>query len=110
MIKPVKKIAPYWYTPVSEEGNEEDPTRFKIKPLTPEQMDEVMHGAKMDGESMSLSAIGVKRALRVSVIDWENFDCKFTSSNISKIPWEVRQDLVGEIINGSLMDEDDEKN
>ncbi len=115
-IKAVEGLAPSWYVPTAEVG-EEEPTRFKLKPLNREQLDSVLEGAAQSEQGgLKLTARGVGYALRFGLIDWENFNnaqdkpVKFSPANFIKMPWSVGIELAGEIVNQSFMSEEDEKN
>lgn len=110
-IKPREDFTAEWYTPASEK-DEEEPTRFKLKPLNSVQTDYALDGATYGekGELIDLSPKGKITALGAGLVDWENFDCKFKVTNIHKIPWVIRQELAMEIITNSVISEDDSKN
>lgn len=110
-IKPLQGITPEWFTPKSEEDSE-NPTRFRIKPLNSEQLDYVMEGAAMgqNGDVVDISARGKTYALRHGLLEWENFDCKFSHANFSKLPWPVRTEIAWKIVEISFMPEEAAKN
>jgi len=108
-------IEPEWYTPESE-INEDEPTRFKIKPLTGERLDQVMQGST-GGE---LTSNGKSYAIAYGLVDWENFkvrtdndkviDKKFSLNDTNLIPYDVRRELAFKIADISNLTSDNEKN
>lgn len=113
-IQALRGVVAEWYTPSSEEG-EEKPTRFKLKPLTPPQMESVMELSAGSGISIPLKNYG--EVLKMGVVDWENFDdpetgmpIKASFSNHHRIPSTIRIELGAEIISRSSLSGDQEKN
>jgi len=110
-----KKLGSTWYTPDSEKESEE-PAKFKIKQLNGEQLDDALNGAVMsEGGRLRLSPSGVRAALKAGIEDWEGINdggdkLKCTHVNHRFLPWSLRQELAGEIINQSMLSEEDEKN
>lgn len=114
-IKPIENLTPTWFTPESEKDAEK-PTRFLLRPLNGEELDQVMHGASFKDGGMSLTPDGIRAALRFGIKDWENFEessgraVKCSFPNHAKLPWSVRLMLAIEIINRSQLTEEEEKN
>ena len=111
-----KKLGSTWHTPTSEKESEE-PAKFKIKQLNGEQLDDALNSAVMsDGGTLRLSPAGVRAALKAGIEDWEGINdedgtkLKCTHVNHRFLPWSLRQELAGEIINQSMLSEEDSKN
>ncbi len=113
-INALTKIAPTWYTPESEKDSD-DPTRFKIRPLTPPERESV---TELDDDgSFNIPPKNFGQVLRLGVVDWENFNdaetgkpIKFSYTNHWRIPWEIRLELAGQILISSQLSGDEEKN
>ncbi len=70
----ITKIAPSWYV-LEEERDKENPTRFKVEPLTSLQYLELTPEGRLDGNgNMILSGLGMRIALDYGLVDWENFN------------------------------------
>lgn len=113
-IHALRGVAAEWYTPSSEEG-EDTPTRFKLKPLTPPQLESVMELSAVSGISIPLKNYG--EVLKLGLVEWENFDdpetgapVKVSFSNHHRIPSTIRIELGAEIISRSSLSGDQEKN
>jgi len=111
-LSPLKGLAPEWFTPSSQQDDEDSPARFKLKPLNGVQLDQALEGATYNdkGDLVDLSARGKVAALRFGLVGWENYDDKFKVAKFINIPWQERQEIAFEIINISVVQEDDEKN
>lgn len=60
----------------------------------------------MEGGSISLTARGIRAALRYGLVDWENVDgasgaIEFSPAAVDRLPWMYRQMLAGEILGRS---------
>lgn len=113
-IHALRGIAAEWYTPGSEEG-EENPTRFKLKPLTPPQLESVMDLSATGNISIPLKNYG--EVLKMGLVDWENFNdpemdqpIKAGITNHHRIPSTIRIELGAEIISRSSLSGDQGKN
>ena len=116
MITALSNIAAEFYTPTTE-IDEENPTRFKLKPLNGIDYMNVIteSGTNADGNFV-LSASSGQRALKSGLVDWENFtfadgkDVKFSIHNFKLIPAEILAELIGQIMSISSTDASAEKN
>jgi len=106
-------IGSSWYSPVQEES--ETPTRFKLKRLTPPEMEQVMEVAE-DG-SLGFHPKHNALVLKLGIQDWENFNdtetgspikCSFT--NHKRIPLGTRSEIVGELFVRSQLSGEEAKN
>lgn len=103
-IKPLRGIVSEWYTPDSEK-DEEAPTRFKLKPLTPPQMEGIMEILPSGGIGIPIK--NYSQILKMAIEEWENFDAKCVFTNHDKIPQEVRIELGARVIEISQLSEDE---
>ena len=105
-------LVPEWFTPDSQKG-EDDPARFKVKPLDSKQMVEIQAHHK---ESGGIAAEGLYRAMEISILEWENVNddngkpLKCTRHNVKAIPIEVIAEVGAHAISVSFLNEEDEKN
>ena len=112
-IKAMSGITDEWYTPESQEG-EEEPTRFKIRGLNGSQLLEL--GEFIDSDTGNISTAGLVAACKLGLKGWENvFDDEgekvpFTRVNINRLPPEIIGELGGKVFTQSLLDEDERKN
>jgi hypothetical protein len=112
-IRALEGMAPEWYAP---EGNTDDATRFKIRPLDGAEFGEIADYVTIrdSGHPMILAA-GRDRCLKMALLDWENFNnqagaVKCTPHNMRLIPHEYRVAIVNRILAISTLSEDEEKN
>lgn len=105
-MKAFVPVSPYWYTPEKETGD--NPTRFMLKPLTQEQVEQVSDVTFDKGFHVPVR--NYSRVLRFGVIDWENFEGKFSIEGLDKLPPSARFDLALELITKSFVGEEDLKN
>ncbi len=110
-IKALGGISPEWYTPGSDD--DDNPTRFQVKPLTVEQFEQVV--VYNENGVLTLPVPNYAKVLKYGVIGWENFagdtgDVKFSIVNLSLIPTAVRTELAMHIMNLSLLRESEAKN
>lgn len=113
MIRGIKKVAPTWYTPIAEE-DEEMPTRFKLRPLTPPQLESCLVTSGSGGFSFPPSKYS--EILRYGLVEWDGFtdeddvviECH--PRNHHRIPMRIRMELAGELLVMSQLTEDDQKN
>lgn len=110
------KITPQWYT-IESEVEEDQPAKFKIKPLDGEQYMEIFAEGEMTRNGdLKLTGLGLKMAVRHGVVGWENiFDesgkvLKFSTHNLKKLPMEILSELASEVVNRSSPDEVESKN
>lgn len=112
MIKGLKKVAPVWYTPEAEK-DEDNPTRFKLRPLTPSESEACMNAKP--GELVFPPSVRSK-IIQHGLVDWENvpdgngglIEC--IPMNYDEISIELRGELSGEIISMSILSEEERKN
>ena len=111
-IKALSKLAPEYYTPESEKESA-NPTRFKLRPLTPAEKESV---TVYENGQFQIPPRNYGQVLRMGLVDWDNFldnrdkPVKCTFVNHDRIPSEIRLELAGEILTRSNIDEDEEKN
>ena len=113
-LNALSKVAPQWYTPDDEKGDDQ-PARFRLRPLTPPQLEEVFEIDASGNINIPLEHYG--RVLRNGLVDWENVNdpetgkpFKCTAFNHARLPSPLRMELAGEIIAASQITEDDKKN
>lgn len=113
MIHALKKVAPTWYTPVAEE-DEESPTRFKLRPLTPPQLELCLVASPSGGFLFAPSKYS--EILRYGLVEWDGFtdeddvSIECHSRNHYRIPMDTRMELAGELLIMSQLTEADRKN
>lgn len=106
------KLTPSWYTPESERG-EENPTRFKLRPLTPPEKESV---TVFENGELSIPPRNFSQLLRMGVVDWEHFEdekgneLECIPSNHSRITSDLRFELATEIIIRSELSGSERKN
>ena len=114
-ISALNPVDPFWFTPDSEE-DEENPTRFKIRGLLGDEQSQITPEIIFDAEGRfkSISGEGIRKALKFGLIAWENFSndkgemsCK--PGNHKFMTHSLRFDLVIAILNASIMGDDDAK-
>ncbi len=109
-IKALSGIAPEWFAP--KQDDEENPTRFKIKPLSGIEHLEVL--SNCDG--YLLTGKGITAALKSGVVDWENFndvdgnEIEFSFSKFGLIPALVVNELADRIMELSTLRDKERKN
>lgn len=110
-LKAREDFTPDWFTPKSQVDTE-DPARFKIKPLNSEQLDFALDGATYgsEGELIDLSPRGKTAALKHGLVEWENFDVRFSPANFNQLPWKERQEIALQIIMASVLSGEQVKN
>lgn len=115
-ITAIDNLSPSWYTPECEK-DEENPTRFNLRPLDGlEYMEVIAEVTKLESGDFSISSRGMQKAIRSGVVGWENFlgsngkDIKFSPHNINKIPPLILQELASEVIERSELGAEAEKN
>ena len=112
MITALSGIVEEWFTPESEK-DEDKPTRFKIKPMTPSQRESVM---EMMGEDIGIPVKNYGQVLKMSIVEWENFNdergaaVKCSWTNHDKIPMATRMEIASHAIISSMVSEEQEKN
>ena len=102
---------------VEDDREDENPTKFDLKPLDGQQYMGVMAEGNLDKDGMmSFSESTMKTTLRYGLVGWENFDdadgkkVKFSRLNFGRLPVGVLTEIFSEIIRLSSLDEDDSKN
>lgn len=112
MLHALKKVAPTWFTPASQE-KEEKPTRFMIRPLTPPERESVMEMGVMQ---FVIHPGRYADVIRMGVSGWENMldennePLEYKSSEHWRIPGDIRIDLALEILNRSRIEDEETKN
>lgn len=111
-----KKLGSSWYTPTSQIESEE-PASFKLQELNREQLDDAMNGSQPDTQgNLRLSSLGIRSALKSGLVEWQGItdeagnDVKCTPSNHRHLPWDIGQELAGEIVSSSLISDEEIKN
>ncbi len=113
MIKALEGFAPEWWTPEGQE--QQNPTRFKIRPLDGAEYGEVADHLSVEGTRFFISAKGREVALRYGLEDWENFanskgPIEFSEENKRYIPTKIRGLIVTRIMKISQLSGDEVKN
>ncbi|PCJ12477.1 MAG: hypothetical protein COB04_17675 [Gammaproteobacteria bacterium] len=104
---------PSWFTPKKELENEDDPTRFNVKPLTGEQMTEVFF---VLGDDLQLTYLSQKVLIKYGLIGWDNLiddsnkSLEFNLENIGKLPPFVRVEIAANIFENSKLGAEQRKN
>ncbi len=117
-IKAKSPLAPYWYTPKSEEGSA-NPTRFHLRGLSGLESQDVELHKDARGVLRSNST-SVRTVLGYAVLDWENvtnekgeplqFDAGNKADSLGMLSAAILADLFWEAITHSSLKEDQEKN
>lgn len=108
----LRKVAPSWYTPEGERGSD-DPTRFKLRPMTPPELESVF---EQTSAGIGVPPKNYAMVLKSGITDYDSFmdengkPLKCSPVNHSRIPSEVRFELAVEILNMSQLDEDESGN
>ena len=108
-ISALKKVAPSWYTPEKERGKE-SPTRFKLRPLTPPELESVFEQV---GDGFGVPPKNYAQVLKYGITDYDNFpddngkQLKCSVVNHSRIPSDIRFELAVEILSMSQIDEEE---
>jgi len=102
---------------VEDDREDENPTRFKLKPMDGQQYMGVMADGNIDQDGlMSFSERTMKNTLRYGLVNWDNLHdaegkaIKFSRLNFGRLPVGVLTELFSEIIRLSSLSEDDSKN
>lgn len=111
-------LAPFWYTPASEEGAA-NPTRFKLRPLTGLEAFDAGIYAGPDG-NFRASSQGVRNVLGHALQGWENvvspggdpmeFNITNPAASLRALPYMVLSELFNKVIEVSNLTGDQEKN
>ncbi len=115
MLKITTGLAPEWFTPESQ-MEQEDPARFKIKPLDQISFLEVLADCEVKNDVFVPNAKGRKLLLEKGLIDWENITdtngkpLKFSRFNLAHIPAQILAEICNEIMQKSAISEEQEKN
>ena len=113
MIKTNRKLNASWYTPISQES-EDEPARFKVRPLTGAQALEVLDD--YDPRKGRFLSRGIQLALRHGLLDWENIldehgnplECK--PENLRYIPAVEANEVGNHIMDLAELGGEEEKN
>lgn len=114
-IKPIQGLIAQWFTPSSEEG-EENPTRFKLKPLDGLAFLDVMsQGIIREDGAFIPNPQGRMTLLKHGLVEWENFtdngkDLKCNHTNFHRIPAVELAEICNELVVLSSFSEEAEKN
>lgn len=115
-IKALNPLAPRWYVPRGEDG-EENPTRFKIRGLNGTEQGYVWPELKIDDELKTVTGMsgkGLELALRYGLVDWENFandqgEVAYSVQNFSLIDYGLRVELAMVIVAASYVTPEEKK-
>lgn len=97
------KVTPHWFTPASEE-DEENPLEFKIKPLTGPQYLQVLNKQDLD------------YAITCGLLDWKNYfnkngnQIQFRRTKLNGLPPSILSELANEICAISRLTGEEQKN
>lgn len=114
MLRARKGLARQWYTPESQEG-EEQPAAFQLEPLTGPDLAEALDGLhKGEGQR---STMGLITAAVKGIKDWRNVadpskedkPMPFSTFAIKYLPAEVLFDLGSKVLEISQNTEDDRR-
>lgn len=107
----LRKLTAVWYVPEDYKG-EDNPPRFKIRPLNSEEYADIAMGATDTGDGVSIGSSGIKKAVRAGLVDWENIgeNEPFSLSKISLLPTDIYMEVASEIISISSLQENEIKN
>ena len=111
-ITAIRGMAPTWYTP-EREREEENPARFRLRPLTPPEFEQVI---EIQDDMPTLSMARYSDILRMGLVDWEGVEdehgkpLRCLPVNHARLPIDLRAELAGEILSMSTLTDDDEKN
>jgi hypothetical protein len=117
MLKALNPLTPEWYTPKTEEGKD-NPTRFKIRPLSGVEAMDLELFRDVDGNTR-ITGRSARTILRHGLIDWENFGTDAEKvvfktgnpdENIARLPNEIADELVAEVFRRTVLMEADRKN
>lgn len=108
-------LASSWYI-LENERDQENPTRFHVKPLTSLEFLELTADSRTDDRgNVVLTGAALVRAVRVSLKAWENFydqdgkAVRFSPHNIGVIPPDALAELAGYILDISAPGEPEKK-
>ena len=115
MAKALQKLSPYWFELPTDE--DEQKTRWYIKPLDGEELTDIMMNVSYAGfdkkgkPMIQTNARSVALSLRYGVIGWENFrdeegnEVEFSELNKKYIHWADRIALSKEVIGNATMND-----
>ena len=112
-IKATTGLVPHWYTPASEE-DDDNPASFEITPLKSPQIAGLQ--SEFDRATGEISGRGLYEAAKMGVTNWKNVNdhegkaLPFSRANIDVIPYQVLVELGGEVLASSFLTGEDEKN
>jgi len=112
-VKALTGLLPEWYTPVSEE-DENEKAEFQLKPLTSPQIAKIQ--GHFDNDTGEISGTGLFEAAAMGVIAWKNVNgqddkpLRFSRRSLEALPYALLLELGGQIIANSFLTGDDEKN
>ncbi len=108
-IKAIEGLTATWYTPADQDDN--DPTRFKVRPLDGEQYGDVADYVALINGEVRITSKGVSVCLKHALIDWDNFNTSdgpvgFSAHAQRLIPYSTRAELATHIfVTSGLTDE-----
>lgn len=108
-ITALNKITATWYTP-EDQKEEERPARFKLRPLSPSELESVM---EVTNEGLGVPPKNYGQVLKLGLTDWENIDDtngrpikhKWTEHN--RLNNALRFELTMKILDGSELTEEE---
>lgn len=108
-------LEPSWYTPKDQEKSDK-PAKFKLKPLTQMELLEAMEDAFGDDDgNQRVTAKGVMRVMRSSLMDWEEVTrdgekLLINDENIRQLPSLWLRELANKLILDAILDGQQSKN
>ncbi len=116
MLTAIMGIAPEWFIPTSQE-EEDEPARFKLKPLDQMAFIEVVSLSELNADGMLIPNAEARRLLlKKGLMDWENIedpngkDLKYSPHNIKVIPFQELFEICNQILTISAPGEEERKN
>lgn len=115
-IKANTGLVSQWYTPIGER-EEDQPARFKLKPLDQMTYLEVISSCEQNPDgTIAVNRRALDKCLKSAIEDWEQvFDqsekpLKCSWVNHKHLPYEILVELFQEVLTVSTLTEDDKKN
>ena len=115
-IKINKGLAPYWFTP-EDQKEEQEPARFKLKPLNQSTVVDVLQDAVPDDEGNPIiSGKSTMKALQASITDWENIHdadgkpLKCAYPNFKHLPFAIQREIATELLVDAIVGKEETKN
>ena len=116
MTTALKLIAATSYTLKADEGKEAAPS-FKLRGLTGIEMMKVFEDFRSENGSVIVTAKAQETTIRYGLTGWDNFSDetgpvrfdKRAEKNLDRLPYNIIQELYGEIMNRSELPDADAK-